>query len=70
MTDDIIPNNIISNDIISNSIIQIYKDQYMQLVNYRLHLITEIEKTNNQLTDIIKKAKKENIDVVRISAAT
>ena len=51
----------------SESLIKIYRDQYVSLVNYRAHLITEIEKTNNEITDIIKAAKKENINVVRIS---
>lgn len=50
------------------SLDNIYRDQYLQLVNYRLHLIAEIEKTNNQITDIVKKARHDGVDVVRISA--
>lgn len=54
----------------SESLIEIYRGQYQSLVNYRLHLITEIEKTNNEIQTIIKTAKKENVDVVRISATS
>lgn len=50
------------------TLIEIYQGQYKSLVNYRLHLIAEIEKTNNEISAIIKAAKKESIDLVRISA--
>lgn len=49
---------------------EIYAGQYRALVQRRYDLITEIEKLNNQITYIIQEAKKENVDVVRISATT
>lgn len=46
---------------------EIYRGQYVSLVNRRVQLIDEIEHINNEIRIIIKKAKAENIDLVRNS---
>ena len=48
-------------------VMEIYKGQYLSLVNRRVHLIDEIEHINNEIRIIIKKANAENIDLVRSS---
>ena len=54
----------------SQTLNEIYAGQYAALVQRRLHLIAEIEKLNHQIIQIIKEAKRENVDVVRISATS
>lgn len=49
------------------TLIEIYRGQYVSLVNRRTQLIDEIEHINNEISIIVKKAKAENIDLVRNS---
>lgn len=51
----------------NQTIMEIYRGQYVSLVNRRVQLIDEIEHINNEIRIIIKKAKAENIDLVRNS---
>ena len=51
----------------NQTVMEIYKGQYTSLVNRRAQLIDEIEHINNEISIIIKKAKAENIDLVRYS---
>lgn len=51
----------------NQTILDIYRGQYVSLVNRRVQLINEIEHINNEIRVIIKKAKAENIDLVRSS---
>lgn len=53
-----------------STLIEIYIGQYTSLVNRRAQLIDEIEHINNEIHIIIKKAKAENIDLVRSSFTT
>ena len=54
----------------NQTIMEIYRGQYVAMVNRRAQLIDEIEHINNEIRVIIKKAKAENIDLVRSSATT
>ena len=45
----------------------IYTGQYKSLVQRRAELVAEIEQINNSIIKIIRSARKENIDVVRLS---
>ena len=54
----------------NQTILDIYRGQYVAMVNRRAQLIDEIEHINNELSIIIKKAKAENIDLVRSSVTT
>lgn len=45
----------------------IYTGQYKSLVQRRAQLVAEIEQVNNNIIKIIRSARKENIDVVRLS---
>ena len=47
--------------------ILIYREQYLGLVNRREQIIMELERINNELSQVIRKAKSENIDVVKLS---
>lgn len=54
----------------ADSVRMIYQAQYQAMVERRIQLISELESLNNQITKIIKEAKSEKIDLVRISAST
>ena len=54
----------------ADSVRMIYQAQYQAMIQRRIQLINELESLNNQITSIIKEAKSEKIDLVRISSTS
>ena len=47
--------------------VEIYRAQYLSMLQQRENLILDIERLNNQIAVLVREAKKENIDLPKVS---